>query len=57
MKNLCKCDRCDKEGQMLTWVRLPNGWEKFDELDLCRECYLEFMKIYRKAKRELMKVK
>ncbi len=54
MRNLCRCDRCEKEGQMKTWSRLPDKWEKWDDFDLCRECYLEWMKIYRKGIRELM---
>ena len=54
MRHLCKCDRCEKEGKEETWARLPNGWHKWEDFDLCKECYLIWMKIYRKGIKELM---
>ena len=54
MRHICRCDRCGKEGIEQTWARLPEKWSKWEDFDLCKECYLTWMKIYRKAIRELM---
>ena len=48
MRNLYQCDICGKMLEGVPPQSMPKGFMKTDGYDMCKECYKEYIKEFRK---------